>query len=77
MLLESWFWCGWLVFLILIDQETVSSPLVPVLGLSGGFDHFGSCLYGIDKILPVSSSDDQTKDCGEKCSHGGWFDLCQ
>jgi hypothetical protein len=45
-------------------------PLVPVLGLSGGFDKIGSCLYGIDEILPVGSADSQTKDCDEKGFHG-------
>jgi len=45
-------------------------PLVPVLGLSGGFDKIGSCLYGIDKVLPVGGSNGQTEDCNEKCFHG-------
>lgn len=44
-------------------------PLVTVLGLSGGFDKIGSCLYGIDEILTVCCAHGQAKDRNEKCFH--------
>lgn len=61
---------GWLVFLIIVDEKTVTSLPVPVLGLSGGFDQFCSCLYGIDKILTVRCANGQAKDRNEECFHG-------
>ena len=55
---------------MIVDEKTVTSLPVPVLGLSGGFDQFCSCLYGIDKILTVRCANGQAKDRNEECFHG-------